>query len=81
MAVTIKFLGMQRTITNIDSIDMVINGKATVNDALEYVRQQYPTLPLDEGMILMVVNSQVASPNMALKDSDVVSFLPTIGGG
>ena len=81
MAVSIKFIGMQRNITNTDSIDMVINGKATAHDALEYARQQYPALPLDEGMIIMVVNLKVASPDMALRDNDTVSFLPTIGGG
>ena len=81
MAVSIKFLGMQRAITNTDSIDMAINGKATVNEALEYVRQRYPTLPLDQGTILIIVNLKIDSPDRVLRDNDTVSFLPTIGGG
>ena len=81
MAVSIKFLGMQRVVTNTDSIDMAINGKATVNDALEYVRQQYPALYLDEGMTLIIVNLKTASLDSVLRDNDTVSFLPSIGGG
>ena len=81
MVVSVKFLGMQRIVTNTDSIDMPITGNTKVNDALEYVRQQYPGLPLDEGMILVIVNLKIASPDRILRDNDTVSFLPIIGGG
>ena len=81
MVVSVKFLGMQRVITNTDSIDMSITGDTKVNDAIEYVRQQYPGLPLDEGMVLATVNLQVASLDRILRDNDIVSFLPIIGGG
>ncbi len=81
MVVSIKFLGMQRVITNTDSIDMPITGKTRVNDALEYVRQQYPALPLEEGMVLVAVNLEVASLDRILRDKDTISFLPLIAGG
>ena len=81
MKVLIKFLGMQRVITNTDSLDMPINGNTKVQDALEYVRLQYPNLPLEEGMILMTVNHEVASRDRVLKDKDTISFLPLIAGG
>jgi molybdopterin converting factor small subunit len=81
MVVSIKFLGMQRVLTNTDSIDMPITGKTSVNDALEYVRQQYPALPLEEGMVLITVNHEVATPGRILRDKDTVSFLPLIAGG
>jgi molybdopterin converting factor small subunit len=81
MVVSIKFLGMQRMVTNTDSIDMPITGKTSVNDALEYVRQQYPTLPLEEGMVLVSVNLEVAPLDRILRDKDTVSFLPLIAGG
>ncbi len=81
MVVSVKFLGMQRIVTNADSIDMPITGNTRVNDALEYVRQQYPDLPLDEEMVLATVNLQVASLDRILKGNDTVSFLPIIGGG
>ena len=81
MMVSIKFLGMQRVVTNTDSIDMPITGKTVVNDALEYVRQQYPALHLDEGMTLIAVNLEVASLDRILRENDTISFLPIIGGG
>jgi len=81
MIASIKFLGMQRVLTNTDSIDMPINGNTMVSDALQYVRRQYPTLPLEERMILITVNHESASPDRILKDKDTISFLPLIAGG
>jgi molybdopterin converting factor small subunit len=81
MVVSIKFLGMQRTVTNTDSINMPITDKTKVNDALEYVRQQYPDLPLEEGMVLVTVNLEIASLDRILRDKDTISFLPLIAGG
>jgi len=79
--VSIKFLGMQRTVTNTDSINMPITDKTKVNDALEYVRQQYPDLPLEEGMVLVTVNLEIATLDRILRDKDTISFLPLIAGG
>jgi molybdopterin converting factor small subunit len=81
MMVSIKFLGMQRTVTNTDSINMPITDKTKVNDALEYVRQRYPDLPLEEGMVLITVNHEVATLDRILRDKDTISFLPLIAGG
>jgi len=81
MVVSIKFHGMQRVVTNTDSIDMPITVKTRVNDALEYVRQQYPALHLEEGTVVVAVNLEIASLDRILKDKDTVSFLPNIAGG
>jgi len=81
MVVSIEFSGMQRILTKTDGIDMPITEKTRVNDALEYVRHQYPALHLDEGMILITVNQKIASLDRILMANDTVSFLPLIGGG
>ncbi len=81
MVVSIEFLGMQRVATRIRGIDMPITEKTMVNDALEYVRHQYPALHLDEGMLLITVNQEIASLNRILRANDNISFLPYIGGG
>ncbi|MCX6010553.1 MAG: MoaD/ThiS family protein [Chloroflexi bacterium] len=81
MVVSIKFLGMQRVVTNTDSIDMPITGKTRLNDALEYVRQLYPGLHLEEGTVIVAVNLEIASLDRILKDKDTISFLPNIAGG
>ena len=81
MVVLIEFFGMQRVVTKTDSISMPITGKTRVNDALEYVRDRYPALYLDEGMILITVNHEIASLDRILSANDTVSFLPFISGG
>jgi len=81
MVVSIEFLGMQRVVTKTDSIDMLITEKSRVNDALEYVRHQYPGLRLDEEMILITVNQEMSSLDRILRANDTVSFLPFISGG
>ncbi|MFC1906526.1 MoaD/ThiS family protein [Chloroflexota bacterium] len=81
MVVSIEFYGTQRVITKTDGIAMPITEKTRVNDALEYVRRQYPTLPLDEGMVLVTVNQEMAPLDRILRANDTVSFLPFIHGG
>jgi molybdopterin converting factor small subunit len=81
MKATVKFLGMQRVITKIESLDMPINENTKVHEAFEYVKKQYPDLPLEEGMVLVTVNHEVAGLDRILKDKDQLSFLPLIAGG
>ena len=81
MAVSIKFLGIQRIVTNMDSIDMPITKNTRVSDALQYVRKQYPSLPLEEGMVLATVNLEAVPLDKTLRDNDTISFLPLIAGG
>lgn len=81
IVVSIKFFGMQRALTKTDGIDMPITEKSRVTNALEYVRDRYPELPLDQEMVLITVNHEQASLNTLLKANDTVSFLPSIGGG
>jgi len=60
---------------------MPITEKTPLRNALEYVRQLYPDLVLDEKLILMTVNHELASPDRLLKSNDTVCILPHIGGG
>ncbi|MFC2039241.1 MoaD/ThiS family protein [Chloroflexota bacterium] len=81
MLVSIEFLGRQRAVTKTDSIDMPITEETRVTDAIEYVRHQYPDLCLDEGMVLITVNQEMASLDTVLNANDTLSFLPLIAGG
>jgi len=72
---------MQRTLTGADSIEMPITKKTRVDDALEYVRKNHPQLELDEGMVLVTVNQEIAPRDHVLKADDAISFLPFISGG
>ena len=81
MKVSIHFFGTQRTITKTDSIHMPITERTCVTDALEYVRQQYPELPLAKETVLITVNHEMATLDTVLRANDIVLFLPFISGG
>ena len=81
MVISIDFCGPQRSVTKTNSIDMPMMEKTRVADALEYVRRKYPTLHLDEQMLLVTVNQKTASLDSVLRANDIVSFLPPIAGG
>jgi molybdopterin converting factor small subunit len=81
MPALIEFHGTQRTLTRTNRIEIPVQEDTTVRDALDYVRRIYPTLNLEEGMILITVNLEIALPDRILKDGDTISFLPIIGGG
>ena len=81
MTVSVNFLGMQRTVTKKDSINIHITGEMTVKDTLERVRNLYPELNLDEEMVIITVNQEKAPLDRVLRAGDSVSFLPHISGG
>jgi molybdopterin converting factor small subunit len=80
MVIYINFFGTQQVITKTDSITMPVKKETRVHDALEYLRQKYPALNLDDG-IMITVNQEIASPDRILMTNDTVSFLPFISGG
>jgi len=81
MSISIEFLGMQRILTKTDGIDIPLTHRMIVNDVLEYVREHYPALNLDEGTVLITVNQKIAHVGRVLRADDTVSFLPFICGG
>ena len=72
---------MQRVITNTDHLDMPAKENMKVQDALEYVKKRYPDFPLEDGMTIITVNHEIATPDRILKDKDTISILPMIAGG
>lgn len=81
MVVSIDFVGSQRSLTQSSGIRMPINGETRVTDALDYVRSQYPTLPLDERCVLVTVNQEMTTLDRVLQPDDTLAFLPPIAGG
>ena len=81
MMVSVKFFGMQRVVTKKDTINIPITGEMTVNEVLEYVKNLYPNLNLDEEMLFVTVNQEKASLDRLLSADDTISFLPHISGG
>ena len=81
MTVSVKFLGMQRTVTKKESINIPVTGEMTVRDALESVKKLYPELNLDENLVFVTVNQEKTSFDRLLHADDSISFLPHISGG
>jgi molybdopterin converting factor small subunit len=81
MKASVEFLGTQRIVTKTQYVDIPVAEKTSVNDVLKYIRHQYPDLSLDDEMVLITVNQEIASPDRILKANDTVLFLPLIGGG
>jgi molybdopterin converting factor small subunit len=81
MNVLVELFGVQRDITQMESVYMPITGKTLVRDVIVYMREKYPALALDEHSILATVNHELASLDKGLKANDIVCFLPPIGGG
>ena len=70
--VTIELFGVLREIAGIDKIELPVGEKTLVGDALEYVRQKFPSISLKEHSVLITVNHEVASPDRPLKANDTV---------
>jgi molybdopterin converting factor small subunit len=81
MKVNIEFFGVQRMSTGTCGIEMPINGKTTVIDALEYIKRNYPDLPVDKETVHIIVNQNIVSLDTVLAANDTVLFLPSIHGG
>jgi len=81
MLVLIRFLGIQRQITETDRLEVAVKTKARVADVLAILNQEYPDLPISPKTCIVTVNKIVASLESSLEDKDTISFLPYLAGG
>lgn len=51
----------------------------TVPEVKQYLKEQYPTLPVDRAM--MAVNEEYVEETDVVKANDVVAFIPPVSGG
>ena len=72
---------MHGVIADIDRIQMLIDGKTTVADAIEYIIKKYPGINIDKKSILTAVNHEIVPLLKLLRANDIVSLFPPIGGG
>ncbi|MBW2324386.1 MAG: MoaD/ThiS family protein [Deltaproteobacteria bacterium] len=81
MFVSVKLLGLQRTLTQKDRIQVPFSKGTRVADVFAYIRESFPELPFSEKALLVTVNDKVSTMDRILKSDDDISFLPFIGGG
>jgi molybdopterin converting factor small subunit len=80
MKISIECSGIMRDGMDADNITMPITPETTVGDAMIWVKNRYPNLPLD-GSFLITVNHEVSSLDRLLRENDRITFIPHIGGG
>jgi molybdopterin converting factor small subunit len=81
MVVSVKFLGFQRQLTQIESVNIPLIENMRVADLLDVIMHQFPQLALKKEHILLTVNNAVCLEDKLLESNDHVSFIPHIGGG
>lgn len=81
MVVTVSFLGTQRTVTGKDAVAVTVRGEARVADVLHYIQHEFPGLGFEAEAFFAAVNHEKASLDRKVRDGDIVTFLPPIGGG
>ncbi len=53
--------------------------QCTVREVKEMIKQQYPTVDLQQ--VMTAVNEEFAFDDDVVKDGDVIAFLPPVSGG
>jgi len=81
MFVSVSFLGLQRTLTNKNRVQVPLSKETRVADVFTYIKEAFPELPFSEKAMLVTVNNKAATMDRLLASDDDVSFLPFIGGG
>lgn len=82
MNIFVSFMGLQRKLTRTDRVRIPLSERIEiVADLFAFMTKKYPELLLKEEMVLVTVNNHVSPLDQRLRENDVVSFIPHIGGG
>jgi molybdopterin converting factor small subunit len=81
LTASVEFLGVQRTVTGISSLDIDVNDGMSVLDALTCVITRFPGLNLDADSVVFSVNGEKSPAERFLKGGEKILFLPSVGGG
>ena len=81
MNVSVHFTGFQRTLTKVKSIKVPLLDNMRVCDVLQYIKERFPQLAIQESEVFVVVNNDVSLGDRLLKSNDRISIFPHIGGG
>ena len=79
--ITVRLDALRRGSAADNSIELPLGDAPTVGDALARVREQFPELPLEDGMVILTVNDALVQPDRRLAAGDVVMVIPPIEGG
>jgi molybdopterin converting factor subunit 1 len=60
---------------------MSIPEGSTLNDVVDALSTAYPRFGQARGLVKLAVNEEIVAPEQALRDGDVVAFIPPVAGG
>lgn len=58
---------------------VIEQSEMTVTDLKSYLKERFPTLPVDRAMI--AVNEEYVEATDQIKANDIVAFIPPVSGG
>lgn len=81
MKVQARFFALYRERVGQSTLDVELDGSATVGDVIDWVMRRYPKFSPDPSKIVAAVNREYATHGHLLKDGDEVAFIPPVSGG
>ena len=60
---------------------MSIPEGSTINDVVDLLGTTYPRFGQARGIVKLAVNEEIAPPDQALRDGDVIALIPPVAGG
>jgi molybdopterin synthase catalytic subunit len=79
--VTALLFGQAREMVGAESVEVEVEGPATVESAFAALKSEHPKLCAIEGSLLFAVNEQYAFRTDALAEGDRLAILPPVSGG
>jgi MoaD family protein len=81
MKVRVQFYSQLRDFVGAPELEVDLPDKATVNDLLEKIYRQTPTLRSRDKSILVGAGVEFVDRNYAIKPGDEISIMPPVQGG
>ena len=70
-----------KEIANVGNFDLDLPAGADVNEAIDKICLQYPSLKLEEAKFLISVNYDYANHSKFLQEGDEIALIPPVSGG
>jgi molybdopterin converting factor small subunit len=81
MNVTVRFVSQLRDLAGTDEVSVALPEGATLSMLVGRLRERLPALYPVADRAIMMVNHQIAAPEMVLSDGDRIMMLQVLGGG